>query len=82
MLLELCRGFLANFLAVRAARHLHATMLGKLLRCVLPLMNCLSSSSTRCSILALICLESVALKRLLTCYSGQTLVVCLVISGR
>ena len=32
-LLELGRGFLANFLAVRAARYLHATMLGRLLRC-------------------------------------------------
>ena len=32
-LLELARGFLSQFLAVRAARYLHATMLGRLLRC-------------------------------------------------
>ena len=32
-LLELGRGFLSNFLAVRATRYLHATMLSRLLRC-------------------------------------------------
>ena len=32
VLLELGRGFLSNFLAVRATRFLHATMLGRLLR--------------------------------------------------
>ena len=33
VLLELGRGFLSNYLAVRATRFLHASMLGRLLRC-------------------------------------------------
>ena len=32
--LELVRGFSSNFLAIRAARHLHNGMLARLLRCV------------------------------------------------